>query len=81
MAYRLEEQAEPPKWPPHLKTFNPESWCCVRRWEAARAHWWHDAGGAPFGRTQSGRARRLPFLQLMVGKGPLVCGCEGIADD
>lgn len=65
-----------PKWPAHLKTFTPGDWCCQRRWEAARAHWWFDHGGAPFGRTQSGQARQLPFLQQMVGQGPLVCECR-----
>jgi hypothetical protein len=70
MGYWLDEEEAAPDWPTNLEAYDPAVWSCVHRWESARAHWWYDNGGAPFGRTASGLARRLPFIQEMVGQGP-----------
>ena len=70
--YRARERE--PELPPHLKKYDPEAWCCERRFEAARAYWLRAHDGAYFGRTPSGKARELPFLQAGVGRGPWPLG-------
>ena len=65
--------ADDPDYPPHLAAFDPTIHCCRKAWAAECAEWLLDAGGAPFGRTAGGQARRLPLLQRMVGQGPLAC--------
>jgi len=72
---RREKREEQPELPDHLRSYDPERWCCERRWEAACAEWLLDHGGSPFGRCAGGTARRLPLLQRMVGTGPLTCNC------
>ena len=71
----------PPDWPPRLSTYDPRVWCCVPRFESERAHWLYDSGGAPFGRTTSGKARILPFIQELARTGPLACVCRRSNDD
>lgn len=75
MAYRLDDEQEP-DWPLRLRAYDAAVWCCVPRWESERAHWLRDNGGAYFGRTASGKARILPFIQELARTGPLACLCR-----